>query len=371
VPRQAVTNLFVMTGAVPGPDPRRPPSPGPREIPASGERSHEGRPPGAGEGPATGVGRTPPPAPPPGVPAPAPWYPDVPSPDAPSAAPGTPADAVGPHGVGGAVGDGGGRRAPLFAVPRSTAEGWRWLVIAVVGFLVGQVASAVLLAVVAAATGHAGDVSKLASQAVPPGWVVVSGLVGLWLGFVGAAVVASRTAGTGNVWRDMGLTVRRWDPLVGVAVGLAGQLLLLPVLYVPLEHVVPDLNTKLSQPAKHLTGGFPGADLAVIAVLTVVVVPVVEELFFRGLVLRALVRVLSGSGRALGVVLAVLLDGVVFGLAHFELLQLLGLAAFGVVLAVVATRWRRIGPCIFAHATFNLIAVLSVAYPTGLLGRHL
>lgn len=241
------------------------------------------------------------------------------------------------------------------------------MAIAVVGFLAGQVASAVLLAVVAAATGHSGDVTRLASEAVPPGWVVVSGLVGLWLGFVGAVVVASRTAGTGSVGRDVGLRVRPWDPVWGIVAGLAGQLLLLPLLYVPLERAVPDLSTKLSQPAKHLTGGFPGADLAVIAVLTVVVVPVVEELFFRGLVLRALLRVLAPAGPVLGVVLAVLLDGVVFGLAHFELLQLLGLAAFGVVLAVLATRFRRIGPCIFAHAAFNLVAVLSVAYPTGLL----
>ncbi|MGA2521674.1 MAG: CPBP family intramembrane glutamic endopeptidase, partial [Acidimicrobiales bacterium] len=72
-------------------------------------------------------------------------------------------------------------------------------------------------------------------------------------------------------------------------------------------------------------------------------------------------------GRVLGPVLAVVSDGVVFGLAHFEPLELLGLAAFGVVLAVMALRLGRLGPCIFAHATFNLIAILSVAYPTGVL----
>ena len=48
--------------------------------------------------------------------------------------------------------------------------------------------------------------------------------------------------------------------------------------------------------------------------------------------------------------------GVVFGLAHFETLELLGLAAFGVVLSLLAIRFRRLGPCMFAHATFNLLA---------------
>jgi membrane protease YdiL (CAAX protease family) len=221
--------------------------------------------------------------------------------------------------------------------------------------------------VVAAATGHASDVSKLAARTVPPAWVVVTGLVGLWMGFVGAVVLTSRTHGTGSLRRDMGLEVRGWDLLIGPLVGLAGQIVLLPLLYIPLEHAVPDLSNKLQQPAKHLTGGFPGADLAVIALLTVVVVPIVEETFFRGLVLRALLRLFRRAGPVVGVTLAVVADGVIFGLAHFELLELLGLAAFGVVLAVLAYRFRRLGPCILAHATFNLVAVLSVAYPTGLL----
>ena len=56
-------------------------------------------------------------------------------------------------------------------------------------------------------------------------------------------------------------------------------------------------------------------------------------------------------------------DGVVFGLAHFELLELLGLAAFGVVLALMAYQFKRLGPGIFAHATFNLLAILCGGHP--------
>lgn len=209
--------------------------------------------------------------------------------------------------------------------------------------------------------------TQLANRAVPPAWVVVCGLIGLWIGFVGAVVTASRLRGSGSVRRDMGLEVRAWDVLIGPAVGLGGQLVLLPVLYLPLEHLVPNLSNRLSQPAKHLTGGFPGADLAVIAVLTVVVVPIIEETLFRGLVLRGFLKVFSGAGRALGPALACCATGLVFGLAHFEALQLLGLAAFGVVLSVMAYKFRRLGPCIFAHATFNLIAILVVAFPTGVL----
>ncbi|HLX89056.1 MAG TPA: CPBP family intramembrane glutamic endopeptidase [Acidimicrobiales bacterium] len=243
----------------------------------------------------------------------------------------------------------------------TTRQGVVWMGFAVAGFLVGQVASAVLLLLTAAFTGHLRDVSQLATRTIPPAWVVVSGLVGLWFGFVGAVVLASRAQGTGNVWRDMRVRFEPSDALLGPAIGLGGQFILLPLLYLPLEHVVPRLSQRLSEPAKHLTGGFPGADLAVIAVLTVLVVPVVEELVFRGLFLRGALRAFSGLGRLVGPTVAIVTTGVVFALAHLELLQMLGLAAFGVVLSVMAYRLGRLGPCILAHATFNLVAVVSVA----------
>jgi membrane protease YdiL (CAAX protease family) len=93
----------------------------------------------------------------------------------------------------------------------------------------------------------------------------------------------------------------------------------------------------------------------------VAVVPVIEELFFRGLLLRSLVRICGPAGKALGPVLAVTLTGVLFGLAHAETLQLLGLAGFGIVLSAMAYKFDRLGPGIFAHGGFNLVAVLALA----------
>jgi uncharacterized protein len=189
----------------------------------------------------------------------------------------------------------------------------------------------------------------------------------LWIGFLGAVVAASRWRGTGSVIADMGLRFRPWDPVIGLGVGVVGQYVLLPLLYLPWEHVNPQLSQELQQPAKHLTGGFPGVDLAVIAVLTVLVVPVVEGLFFRGLVLHGFLRFFRGAGPRVGPVLAVITTGIVFGAAHAELLEFLGLAAFGIVLSVLAYRCKRLGPGIFAHASFNLVAILTIAYPGGIL----
>lgn len=245
--------------------------------------------------------------------------------------------------------------------PRTVADAFTWLFIGAVGFVGGQLVALVVVAVLAAVLGRLGHLSHLTSMTVPPGWVIVGELVGLWSGFVAAVVLASRLRGTGHVGRDMGLALRPWDLVVGPVVGVVCQLLLVPLLYLPLEPLVPHLQQKLSGPANHLTGGFPGADLAVIGVLTVLVVPVVEELLFRGLVLRACLRLFGSWGPRVGPALAIVITGVLFGLAHAELLELLGLAVFGMVLAWLAHRTRRLGSSMLAHGAFNLVAVVAVA----------
>ncbi len=87
----------------------------------------------------------------------------------------------------------------------------------------------------------------------------------------------------------------------------------------------------------------------------VVGAPIVEELFFRGLLLRSLL------GRTPPPV-AIVVSAVLFGLAHFEAVQFAGLAAFGVVLGVLAWRTGRLTPGIGAHAAFNAAAVISVVH---------
>lgn len=245
--------------------------------------------------------------------------------------------------------------------PVTAGDAATWLFLAAAGFVAGQLLALILVQVVAAALGQGGDVGHLTTEAVPPGWVIVSELVGLWIGFVGAVVLASRLRGTGRVAADMGLAVRPWDLVLGPVVGVASQLVLVPLLYLPLQPLIPHLDRRLSGPANHLTGGFPGADLAIIGFLTVVVVPVVEELLFRGVVLRGFLRLFGRAGRLVGPVMAIVCTGVLFGLAHVENLELLGLAAFGVVLSWLAYRTGRLGPGIFAHGAFNLVAVVTTA----------
>lgn len=242
----------------------------------------------------------------------------------------------------------------------AAAGGGGWcLVVAVAGFLVGSLLSGIAVAI-AAGIVHARLVGG-APPETPP--IVGAGLAGLWAGLLGAAWVASRRWGTGNVARDYGLALHPWpDVPVGVVAGLLAQFLLVPLVYLPIEPFVPNLSQTLSKPAEQLTGHAHGAALVALAILVAGVAPVVEELFFRGLVLRALDARLAGLGRRLGPAAAIVISAAAFGTAHGEgAIVGLGLGVFGVVLAAMAERWKRLGPGIVAHATFNAATVVVLA----------
>jgi membrane protease YdiL (CAAX protease family) len=229
---------------------------------------------------------------------------------------------------------------------------------AVVGFVVGYVLALLAVSVWADATGVR-RVNGVPEQTLG---VVVAGLLGLWAGLGGAAVVASRLRGSGRLSTDFGLRLRPWPDIpLGAAVGIGSQYLLLAVLYLPLRPFVHHLDQRLGQPAQQLTKGTSGAGFVILALLVTVGAPLVEELYFRGLVMRSFERLLAGLGRRLGPATSIVVTALLWGLAHDQHLQLLGLTGFGIVLGYLAHRTGRLGPGLVAHASFNAAAVISIA----------
>jgi uncharacterized protein len=219
----------------------------------------------------------------------------------------------------------------------------------VIGYLVGIVLSGIALGIASSAVGF-----RQTSGAPIPLTVTAFDLLGLWIGLVGAVVLYLRLWGSGHPVADMGLAIGPLDVVIGAVVGAGTQLVLIPLLYLPFERADRTLSHRLSAPAKTDTAAVHGGwQTAVLILLLTVGAPVVEELFFRGLVLRSLTR-------WLGPVVGIVGSAVVFGLAHFELLQLPALIVFGIFLGTLAYKTGRLGPSMVAHAVFNAVTVFSL-----------
>ncbi len=211
--------------------------------------------------------------------------------------------------------------------------------IALVGFVTG-LAAAIVLSLLGALLGLPDIVSLVIAQA------------GLWTGLLWACRAVSRRFGTGRVVRDFGLEVAwsdvGWGLLMSIAARMAVAIAVLP--FLPFPRLVGGDDELL---------GIPDPDLAtfvVVAILAVVGAPIVEELFFRGVVQGAFLD-------SMGTVGAIGVSSVLFGLAHVN--PILGLANVSVVAVITAAgivfgitvRLRRLGSSVFAHAFFNMVAV--------------
>ncbi len=91
--------------------------------------------------------------------------------------------------------------------------------------------------------------------------------------------------------------------------------------------------------------------LVLLFIVTVVLAPVFEELFFRGLFYPAL-------RRRVGVTAAIVLNGVIFGILHFQPLYMLSLILVGVVLAYLYEKTDSLAAPMITHALYNLVVTL-------------
>jgi membrane protease YdiL (CAAX protease family) len=188
--------------------------------------------------------------------------------------------------------------------------------------------------------------------------VLLVNLGALWTGLLGACWLASRRFGTGDVRKDFGLRLAwpdvGWGLLMSLAARLAGVIVAIPFLFGP-RKLLGNNQGVYGEVTENWIA------FAIFGVVAVFAAPVVEELFFRGLLLRSLTS-------AWGTAWAIAVQAVLFGLAHFS--PLLGLANLSVITVITAAGvvfgitawWRRIGTSVVAHGAFNLVAVVAAAF---------
>lgn len=260
------------------------------------------------------------------------------------------------------------------------------VVLAIVGFLAGLLLAGVVASIIVAAGGwelavpatigselgrtvrQVGQGAPLDDFRVPAVFLAVMNAP-LWLGLVGAPLLARRL---GLDWRrDLGWAMRPVDVPVGLAVGVAAQFVLIPLYEVIFIVFGPQ---DVSAPARSLVASVDGPlDLVALVAMTVIAAPITEEIAYRGLLFGGIRDMEKGAEKGAakgvekgekkghlgdGVVVAAIVSSLIFAGSHFQLIQLPGLFAFGLVAVGLFHRTGRLGTAIWAHVGFNLTTVV-------------
>jgi membrane protease YdiL (CAAX protease family) len=183
------------------------------------------------------------------------------------------------------------------------------------------------------------------------GSLVVGSLV-YWLFLVGVPVVATRLKGNGVV-TDLGLRFRWPADLGAFALGVVLQAVVVWALYVPIFWFSDVETDDVSNEARKLVDSASGAGVVALVLVVCVGAPIAEEVFFRGLLLRA-------TERRFGTGVALVVSTVVFGVGHLQGIQLPALLLFGAVAGVLTVRTGRLGPAILCHMGFNTWTIIQL-----------
>jgi uncharacterized protein len=212
-----------------------------------------------------------------------------------------------------------------------------------------------MVAAVVLVVGGFVDLETGEVETLPVGFVVVAVAAG-WFGLVGWPLYASYVKGRRSLRRDFGLAVTAGDVGWGLLGGLAAMVISIAANVV---WVVISGGDDTPTNADFLPSSPNAFEALALFALIAVGTPIAEELFFRGLFLRALEK-------RWNTVAAVVISSVVFGAFHvqggvsFEAMFIVAVTgAYGLVFALLAV-WRgRLGPAVVAHMAVNGIGVLA------------
>jgi membrane protease YdiL (CAAX protease family) len=166
----------------------------------------------------------------------------------------------------------------------------------------------------------------------------------------------SRRWGTGRLSTDIGLAPRwadvGWGPVIWLAA--VGAQLAFAAIVVGLDLPISNNTDGVTELQADRTY------IVALVVTAVIAAPIVEEMVFRGVVLRSL-------RSRLPALVAIVVQGVLFGAAHIDPVRGSGnlglvmvLSGVGIAFGAAAVLLGRIGPVIVAHAIFNGVVLIIV-----------
>lgn len=173
-----------------------------------------------------------------------------------------------------------------------------------------------------------------------------------WALYLAGMDWVSRRHGDGSFASDFGVRFRRVDA-IGLAVGVATQIIAVPLIYLPLRALWPGTfsGDRVQESASSLVERANGGDAVLLVAMIAIGAPIVEEIVYRGLLQRTLAS-------RLGAITAWVLTAGLFTVIHFRPVEYPGLAVFALVVGAAALLPRRLGFAITVHVGFNAAGLL-------------
>ena len=179
----------------------------------------------------------------------------------------------------------------------------------------------------------------------PVGLQILVGVSVPWLALGGWPLLVTAWRGNGPVI-DLGLRLT-WSDVGWGAVGGFASLVLAAVAAAITAVFVPDLTSTAAEAADELLADSSRLAITLFALMVMVGAPIVEEIFFRGLLFASLRK------RGLGAVLTIVISALVFAGFHFEPLRFFVLLPTGLVLGWVRWKTGSTGAAIVTHGLLN------------------
>jgi membrane protease YdiL (CAAX protease family) len=179
-----------------------------------------------------------------------------------------------------------------------------------------------------------------------------AGVFATWVAYLVGCYVASRRSGSGHPVEDYGIRFRAVD-VIGLPIGILTQLVLVPLVYIPLRGIWPDTfsEDRLSETAEKLADRASGGTMVLLVVMVCIGAPIVEEIVYRGLLQRSFAARTSAVVAWLGA-------AAWFTIIHFRPVEYPGLFVFALVVGACLVVTDRIGMSITTHVAFNVTGLL-------------
>ena len=176
-----------------------------------------------------------------------------------------------------------------------------------------------------------------------PIWFLGLSSLAIWVVYIGGPILVTRMRGAGPT-ADLWSRIEPRDVPIGLVVGVAIQLLVLPIVYWPILRLTDVEPGEIAQELVDLIDG--PIDVVILTMVVAVGAPLAEEFFYRGMLLQGLRRRIPDLA-------AVLVSSVMFALIHIQPILYPGTFVLGVVAAVATLKTRRLGMAWAMHIGFN------------------